>query len=65
MKLQEKIAEYRKANDLTQSEFAEIGGLTREAVQAIENGRVENPGLETLLGIAKAMNISIDELVKE
>jgi transcriptional regulator with XRE-family HTH domain len=65
MKLQEKIAEYRKANDLTQSEFAELGGLTREAVQAIENGRVENPGLETLLGIAKAMNISIDELVKE
>lgn len=65
MKIQDKIAEYRKANGLTQAEFAELGGLTREAVQAIENGRVENPGLETLLGIARAMNIGIDELVRE
>ena len=64
MKLSERIARYRKEHDLTQAEFAELGGLTREAVQAIENGRVDNPGLETLLGIAKAMNTDLDELVK-
>mgnify|MGYP001120388918 CR=1 FL=1 len=63
MKLSDKILKYRKDNDLTQAEFGERGGLTREAVQAIENGRVENPGLETLVGIAKAMQITIDELV--
>jgi len=65
MKLSEKITAFRKDNDLTQAQFADLGGLTRETVQAIENGRVENPGLETLLGIAKAMNITLDELAKD
>jgi transcriptional regulator with XRE-family HTH domain len=64
MKLSERIKQYRRDNDLTQAEFAEKGGLTREAVQAIENGRVENPQMETLIGIAKAMGVSLDELVE-
>jgi transcriptional regulator with XRE-family HTH domain len=65
MKLADKLLQYRKNHELTQKEFADKGGLTREAVQAIENGRVENPQMETLIGIAKAMETSIDELVAE
>lgn len=65
MKLSEKIKLYRLENKMTQDEFAEAGGLTRVSVQAIENGRIENPQMETLIGISRAMNISIDELVKE
>ena len=65
MKLATKIIKYRKEQGLTQEEFANKGGLTRVSVSAIESGRIENPGMETLIGIAEAMEISIDELVKE
>ena len=65
MKLGQKIREYRKAVNLTQEEFAELAGMTRASVEAIENGRIENPGMESLIGIAKAMEITLDELVKE
>jgi len=65
MKLPEKIKQYRIDHGLTQQEFADRGQLTRAVVEAIENERIENPGMDTLIGIAKAMEISIDELVKE
>lgn len=65
MELADKIKAYREDNNLTQEQFAEMGGLTRVAVAAIESGRNQNVRLETLIGIAKAMNISLDELVKE
>ena len=50
---------------MTQQEFAEAACLTREQVNAIENEYNKNPGMETLIGIAKAMDVSLDELVKE
>ena len=65
MKLGQKIREYRQATRMTQGEFAELAGLTREQVNAIENEYNKNPGMETLIALAKAMEITLDELVKE
>ena len=65
MKIGQKIREYRQATKMTQAEFAELAGLTREQVNAIENEYNKNPGMESLIGIAKAMEITLDELVKE
>ena len=65
MKIGQKIREYRQATQMTQQEFADLAGMTRASVEAIENGRIENPGMETLIGIAKAMDVTIDDLVKE
>jgi transcriptional regulator with XRE-family HTH domain len=65
MTIANKIKQYRDQHELTQAQFAEAGGLTREVIQSIENERNTNPTLDTLEGIARAMGISIDELVKE
>jgi DNA-binding XRE family transcriptional regulator len=65
MKLSEKIKHYRIEHELTQQEFADRGQLTRAVIEAIENERIENPGMDTLIGIAKAMETGLDELVKE
>lgn len=65
MNIGEKIRIYRNQHGMIQADFAAKAGLTRASIEAIENGRIENPGLESLIGIAKAMGISIDELVRE
>lgn len=65
MTIAEKIKAYREKHNITQTEFAEAGNMTRASVEAIENGRIENPGMESLISIAKAMNITLDELIKE
>jgi transcriptional regulator with XRE-family HTH domain len=65
MKLAKKIIDYRQKHGITQEQFADKGGLTRVAISAIESGRIENPQMETLIGIAKAMETTIDELVSE
>lgn len=65
MKLGTKIRKFRTITAMTQQEFADKGEITRAAVQAIENGRNQNPRMTTLIGIAKAMNISLDRLVRE
>ena len=65
MKLANKIIKYRKEQGLTQEEFANKGGLTRVSVSAIESGRILNLLVCAIFVIAAAMEISIDELVKE
>ena len=65
MTIGNKIKQYRTDNEISQEQFAELAGMTRAAVQAIETDRNDNPTLESLSAIARAMGITIDELVKE
>ena len=65
MTIADKIKKFRKQNQLTQEQFAVGAGLTRETVSAIENGYNTNPTLETLKSIARALCVSIDEMVSE
>lgn len=65
MTIGNKIKQYRTDNEISQEQFAELAGMTRAAVQAIETDRNDNPTLESLSAIARTMGISIDELVRE
>jgi len=60
-----KLKQFRIDNNLSQEQFAELAGMTRASVQAIETERNENPTLENVNAIASAMGITIDELVAE
>ncbi len=56
------IYEARKKAHLTQEELEEISGIPSRQLSRYENGSAE-PRAIVLLKIAKALNVSVDELV--
>jgi putative transcriptional regulator len=52
---------HRAMRDLTQAELAGLAGITRVAVNAIEGGRM-TPSILLALKLAKALDVSVDEL---
>lgn len=55
----EKIAELRKKNDMTQSQLAQMCGLSQNHITRIEHGRY-NVGLYQLKLIADALGYDIE-----
>ena len=55
------IQQFRKQQKLTQEQFAEFIGIDPKNVSRIENGN-SYPSSETLVAIAKALNLDIYEL---
>ena len=49
---------------MTQAELAKKAGVARTAINDLEAGR-RNPGLETLLNVAKALRRPLSELIFE
>ena len=62
MGLGEKIRKLRITAKLTQMEFAEMCGVTTQAIQKWENGSY-SPSLEKLVLLSKHFHVSLDELV--
>lgn len=58
------IAEARKAAGLTQTEFAGQLYVTRQTVSRWESGAA-SPDVETLVHIARALNVSCDALLQD
>jgi len=59
-----KIKELREAKGMDQKAFAFECEIGRTQIYMIENGKT-NPRLLTLMKIAKALDVSVDELVKD
>jgi len=55
------LAGRRRAKGLSQADLARLAGVTRQAVGAIEAGRVQ-PGVGVALAIARALDASVEEL---
>lgn len=64
MVLNEKITIIRKMNNLTQEEFAEELGVSRQALSKWENG-ASVPDAQMLLRIADYYNLTLDQLVRD
>ncbi|MCU0429268.1 MAG: LexA family transcriptional regulator [Cytophagaceae bacterium] len=62
--ISENIRFLRKRKGLTQEQMAERLGIKRSLVGAYEEGRAE-PGLGTLLTLAKLFELSVDALISE
>ncbi len=62
-KLGENIRRIRKEKPMTQIELCRKLGLDRAYISNIENGK-KNPTLTTIEKIAKALTVSIEELMK-
>ena len=61
-KIGERIIKLRTQKGLSQSDLARACNKDRQAIEKIENGRV-NPTLYTLLEISEALQIPLSDLV--
>ena len=60
------IIYYRKLNNYTQQELADLSGYTHGYIRSIESKKVaEGFSLGTLENIAKALNVTTSDLVSE
>jgi transcriptional regulator with XRE-family HTH domain len=61
--LANRIARRRSELGLLQKQVACIAGITQPALSVIESGEV-NPNIITLIGISKALDLQVSELVE-
>ena len=59
--MKNKLKELRKNQKLTQEELANLIGISRQAINAIEKGKFD-PSLPTAFKMSKLFKISIEEL---
>jgi len=58
----QRLAIFRKARGLSQTQFAKLLGKTREAIDYYER-RAKNPSAEIILKVAEVLNVDINELL--
>ena len=61
--LSKRLKELRKERNWTQQELAQKASLSFNAITKIEQGAAKHPTLKTLIKLAEAFGIGIDELV--
>jgi len=62
--LGDRVAQLRKARNITQVQLAESLGVSQQTIQAYEVGRRRVP-VSTLRQLAKTLGVSLDELMAE
>ena len=58
------LKQLREKRGLTQQALAKRAGIAQGYLSELEAGREKNPGIETLRKLAKALKVSLIELVK-
>lgn len=57
------VKQIRIDKKIKQKDLAEAAGIRQATLSEIENDQTKNPGIETMKAIAKALNVSLDDLV--
>ena len=60
-----KIRELRKKKKISQETLARLAGVSLNTIVKIESGESRHPAIKTMAGIAEALEISLDELIKK
>ncbi|MDO8658716.1 MAG: helix-turn-helix transcriptional regulator [Candidatus Levybacteria bacterium] len=63
-KISENIKKYRNKIGISQDRLSKLADVTYNTIIKIESGSNTNPTIDTLSKIAKALNVSIDQLMK-
>ena len=58
------LAKIRKEKGLTQEGLARKAEMSFHTIVKIEGGRIKNPRIETVMKLAKALRVRIDNLVE-
>jgi len=60
---EKKIKQLRKKAGWSQQKLAEKAGLSYNVITKIEQGVAKNPNIKTMIKLAEAFQITLDELV--
>ena len=58
------IKKFRNKKGWSQEKLAREADISYQTLIKIEQGRIKNPKLQTLVKLAKALGVSLDDLVK-
>jgi len=58
------LRKIRKTRGLSQEKLARLADVANNTIIKIEGGKNQNPTLDTLKKIAKALEVSVDDLIK-
>ena len=58
------IKKYRKEKDLSQDKLSRLADVSHATIIKIESGGIQSPTIDTVQKIAKALNISIEDLLR-
>ena len=58
------LKKLRQKKGWSQEKLAKEADISYNTLIKIERGRIKNPKLETLIKLAKALGVSIDELIR-
>ncbi|MCD6539279.1 MAG: helix-turn-helix transcriptional regulator [Candidatus Omnitrophica bacterium] len=58
------IKKYREKLGIPQDKLSKLAGITLHTITKIESGATPDPRIGTVKKIAKALNVSLDELIK-
>lgn len=59
-----KIKSLREKLGLSQEKLARLADVSNNTIVNIEVGKQQNPTVETIMKIAKALNVPVEELIK-
>jgi transcriptional regulator with XRE-family HTH domain len=60
-----KTKEYRKFKKISISQLSYKSRVARGYITELEQGKYENPGLQTICKLCKALEVTPNELIKE
>jgi len=58
------IKKYRKEKGLSQDKLARLADVAHATIIKIESGGIQSPTIDTVQKIAKALDVSLDDLIK-
>jgi len=62
--LSKNIRKLREAKGLSQEKLARLADVANNTLIKMESGENQNPTLDTLRKVAKALDVSVDDLIK-
>jgi transcriptional regulator with XRE-family HTH domain len=60
-----RIRELRVRKKMSQERLARLAGVSLNTIVKIESGESKHPTIQTMAGIAKALEVSLDDLIKQ
>ena len=58
------IKKLRKQRDLSQDKLSKLANISHNTIIKIESGAIQSPTMDTASKIAKALGVSLDDLMK-
>lgn len=61
----ENIKRFRKKLGISQDKLSKLADVSYNTIIKIESGEIKNPTIKTVQKIAKALDVSLDKLIKK